>query len=358
MESNLKEYIVNKSKELNIDIIGFTHAEQFLDAKEYLLQRINENIQTEFEEKDIEKRINPILTLPSCKSIIVLGISYNVNSPEAKVTVPGASLTPKLKGHLSKSTWGLDYHNVLKDKMEGLIKEIKKTHDFEYKYFVDTGPLIDREVAKRAGIGFFGKNCSIINDEYGSFIFLGYILTDLEILFDNERDEGCGDCTLCIKACPTGALEKPYKVNPKKCISYLTQTKNEIPLYLREKMGIKIYGCDTCQLVCPKNKDVKRPNHEEFIPKLTNGYMDLEEILRISNRQFRDKYGHMAGSWRGKSILKRNAIIALGNMKKEENIEFLVKELKDQNPMIREYASWAIVNIFLTSIPKNNKSML
>lgn len=354
MENNLKQYIVDKSKELNIDIIGFTHKGPFLDAKEYLVERVDKNIQTEFEERDIERRINPSHTLPSCKSIIVIGLSYNAKLSEEKETDSG----PSLRGYLSKSSWGLDYHNVLKDRMEKLIQEIKKVLDFEYKSFVDTGPLIDREVAKRAGVGYFGKNCSIINKEYGSFIFLGYILTDLEILSDNEIDEECGDCSLCIEACPTGALEKPYKVNPKKCISYLTQTKNEIPLHLREKMGIKIYGCDTCQLVCPKNKDIKIPNHEEFIPKITQGYMDLEELLQISNRQFKNKYGHMAGSWRGKTILKRNAIIALGNMKKYENIELLIRELKDQNPMIRKYASWAISNIFLTRIPKNNKSML
>ena len=364
MSNKLKQYIIDKSKELNIDIIGFTHGEPFLDAREYLMKRINKNIQTEFEEKDIEKRINPSLTLTSCKSIIVIGISYNALgtgplASDAAGPVPSASdVGPKLRGHLSRSTWGLDYHNVLKGKMESLIKEISRVQDFEYKYFVDTGPLIDREVGKRAGVGYFGKNCSIINYEYGSFIFLGYILTDLEILVDNEIQEECGNCTLCIDACPTGALEEAYRLNPKKCISYLTQTKDNIPFELRDKMGIKIYGCDTCQLVCPKNKDVKRSNHEEFIPKLTKGYMDLEELLVISNRQFRDKYGHMAGSWRGKTILKRNAIIALGNMKKEENIGLLIKELNDPNPMIRKYASWAILNIYLTRISKYNKSML
>ena len=354
MSNKLKEYIIEKSKELNIDIIRFTHGEPFFDAENYLNERVDKNIQTEFEERDIEKRINPLLTLNSCKSIIVMGISYNVE----KSSFSTSKNQPKLRGSLSKSTWGLDYHNILKDKMEDLINEIKKIQDFEYKFFVDTGPLIDREVGKRAGLGYFGKNCSIINDEYGSFIFLGYILTDLEIIPDKEVREKCGDCTLCIDACPTGALERPYILNPKKCISYLTQTKNNIPYELRDKMGIKIYGCDTCQTVCPKNKDIKSSSHKEFIPNVTNGYMDLEELLQISNREFRNKYGHMAGSWRGKTILKRNAIIAIGNMKKEENIGLLIKELNDSNPMIRKYASWTILNIYLARIFKNNKSML
>lgn len=343
--NSLNQYIINKSKELNIDICGFTDGEPLTNLKEYLIYREENNIKTEFEEEDIEKRIIPRITLATCKSIIVLGISYNVDYNE-KPDYP-------LKGQLSKSSWGRDYHLVLREKIDLLIQEIEKVTEFEYKYFVDTGPLVDRELAKKAGIGYYGKNCSIINDKYGSFIFLGYILTDLDLDYSGEVEDKCGDCTLCLRACPTGALEGSGKFNPKKCISYLTQTKDNIPVEFREKMGMKIYGCDTCQLVCPKNKGVRKSSNEDFLPNITKGYMDLEELLHISNRQFRNKYGSMAGSWRGKNILKRNAIIALGNMKKEENIELLIPQLKDPNPMIREYAQWAIVNIYLTITGKN-----
>ena len=335
---DLKQYIIEKSKELNIDIIGFTDCSPLLNMKDYLVKREKENKQTEFEEKDIEKRINPILVFPECKSIIVIGLSYN------NIFNEGADY--KYRGILSKSTWGLDYHIVLKDRMEKLIEEIKKIIDFKYKYFVDTGPLIDRELAKKAGIGYYGKNCSIINDKYGSFIFIGYILTDLDIkITPNLLENDCGECNLCIKACPTGALEKSYKVNPKKCISYLTQTKNKIPYELRSKMGNKIYGCDTCQLVCPKNKDIEVPNHKEFIPNLTKGFMNIEELFSISNKEFKEKYGSMAGSWRGKNTLKRNGIIALGNIKDRDSLNILEKCLYDPSPMIREYTAWAILNI-------------
>ena len=155
----------------------------------------------------------------------------------------------------------------------------------------------------------------------------------------------CGDCNLCIKACPTGALEGPYRFNPKKCISYLTQTKDKIPYELRSKMGNKIYGCDTCQLACPKNKGIILGNHEDFLPKDTKGYMDIEELLSMSNKKFKEKYGSMSGSWRGKNILKRNGIIALGNRKDKANLKLLESLLKDSSPMIREYTAWAILNI-------------
>lgn len=158
-------------------------------------------------------------------------------------------------------------------------------------------------------------------------------------------EEDCGDCDLCIRACPTGALEKPYTLNPRKCISYLTQTKELIPEELLGKMGRKIYGCDTCQTVCPKNKGVKKSTHKDFIPDVTNGIIDINELLSMSNRQFKEKYGSMAGSWRGKNILKRNAIIALGNMKDKKSIDLLLEENKKENIMLKPYIKWALGNI-------------
>ncbi len=338
---DIKEFIINKSKELNIDIIGFTDGEPLLRIEDYLKYRKEKSIVTEFEEKNLEKRINPKLIMPNCSSIIVIGMSYNVDYNEKPDF--------KVRGSLSKSTWGIDYHRVLRVKLEELINEIKKEIDFEYKYFVDTGPLVDRELAYKAGIGYYGKNNNIINDKYGSFIFLGIILTDIKInSFDVPLESKCGDCNLCLTACPTGALEGSCRLNPKKCISYLTQTKDNIDYELCEKMGIKIYGCDTCQKVCPKNKKIEYSSHKEFIPNVTKGYIDIEELMNMSNKEFKQKYGDMSGSWRGKNILKRNALIALGNMKNKENVEMLNGVLKEENPFFKNYITYALNNIFQT----------
>ncbi|HLR21524.1 MAG TPA: tRNA epoxyqueuosine(34) reductase QueG [Tissierellaceae bacterium] len=336
---NIRDYIRNKSQEIGIDIIGFTDGDPLLNIKDYLIYKRELGKYTTFEEKDIEKRIDPKQTLPNCQSIIVVGISYNVDYNIKDNNI-------KLKGRLSKSSWGIDYHRVLRNKMEKLVKLLEEDHEFEYKIFTDTGPLVDRELAKKAGIGYYGKNCSIINKEYGSFIFLGYILTSLEIDIEKVyREEECGDCTLCLRACPTGALESKYHINSNKCISYLTQTKEIIPEELRHKMGNRIYGCDTCQEVCPKNKGIKYSKNKEFIPQKTKGIIDIKELLSMSNREFREKYGDMAGSWRGKNTLKRNAIITLGNMKSKENLEFLYEEEKKDIKSLNEYIKWSINKI-------------
>lgn len=332
---NLKQYIKEKSKKVGIDIIGFTDCDRLVNLEDYLIERRIKNRETEFEEKDIEKRVEPKKVFPSCKSIIVVGISYNVNFND--------SVDFKLKGKISKSSWGEDYHRVVKDKMDKLVREMKAELEFNHLAFVDTGPLVDRELARKAGVGWYGKNCSIINSKYGSFIFIGYIITDLEIVSDNPMASECGDCERCLRACPTGALEVPYKFNPKKCISYLTQTKERIPYELRDKMGISVYGCDVCQLVCPQNIDPLKSVLNEFIPTHTKGYIDIEKIFEMSNNEFKEVYGSMSGSWRGKNILKRNCLIALGNIKNIENIPLLRKSLVDSSPKVREYAAWAIL---------------
>lgn len=334
---DLKTYIEEKSRELKIDLIGFTDGNPLLNIEDYLNYRVNQERTTEFEERDLLKRIDPRLTLPSCRSIIVIAMSYKTDYKYE------GSLKPR--GIISKSSWGRDYHLVLRERLKALIEEIKKKEEFEYRYFVDTGPLVDRELAKKAGLGAYGKNCSIINKDYGSFIFLGYILTDLDLEVNQPSlKDPCGDCDLCLRACPTGALEDPYKLNPKLCISYLSQTKDLIPEELRSKMANKIYGCDTCQNVCPRNKGVKISIQEDFLPLDTEGIVDIEELLKMSNREFKNKYGSLAGSWRGRQIWVRNAIIALANSKNKAYIP-LLEDLKLRDQRWLEYIDWAIEEI-------------
>lgn len=321
--------LIEYSKEVGIDIIAVTDSEQLHRIEEYLFNRVENNLVTEFEESVISKRINPKEVMSECKSIIVVGVSYNQEYKSKKKV--------KIKGSLSKSSWGEDYHTVLHRKMEKLINRILEDESMNFMIFSDTGPLVDRELAYKSGIGYYGKNCSIINKDYGSFIFLGYILTDIFI----ESDRGnlpseCGECTLCIDACPTGALDE-FRLNPKKCISYLTQTKDLIPEELARKMGIKVYGCDTCQIVCPKNIGKLKNLNPEFIPTETHGMIDIEELIFMTKNDFKEKYGSMSGSWRGKNVLIRNALIALANISYKGNGQLLDELKSKKSPLLDEY---------------------
>ena len=333
---DIKNYIKEKAKKIGIDTIGFADAGK-LKVKDFLQEKRKAGDWTSFEEEDLNLRTDPSLSMEGVQSIIVIGVSYNSGFKPKKQY--------RLNGKLSMSSWGLDYHKVLANKMDMLVKKIKVERDFTYKCFVDTGPLVDRELARKAGIGFFGKNCSIINKEFGSYIFIGYILTSIKLEPDRPIEDECGDCDICLRSCPTGALEGEYYINPNKCISYLTQTKDIIPKDLRKKMGKNIYGCDVCQKVCPRNKDVKTTGNKDFIPEITGGVLDLEELLFISNRNFKKKFRSMAGSWRGRNTLKRNAIIGIGNMKDEKNIPLLLKSRENSNSELQAYIDDAIERI-------------
>ncbi|MCT4562969.1 MAG: tRNA epoxyqueuosine(34) reductase QueG [Maledivibacter sp.] len=335
-----KEEIVGYAKSIGIDLIGFTKSQTFNDLKDILKTREENDYLSGFEEKNIDKRINPHLTLKNAKTIIVVAMSYYIN--ESDIKSPSHS---KLVGNITRSSWGKDYHIVLKEKMKRLTEYIeKKYNDFEYKYFTDTGPLVDRHLAYKAGIGWYGKNNCIISKDYGSWIFIGYILCNLQIEPDDNLKARCGNCNKCIDACPTGALMENNIYNSKLCISYLTQTKDDIPYDLREKMGNSLYGCDICQLVCPHNSDCMEGS-PEFIPESHNYKPYLLELLRLSNRQFKERFGNSALGWRGNNTLKRNALISLGNSGDKEVIKYITEYLNSPSIVLRKYTAWAIIRL-------------
>lgn len=327
-----RDKIIEIAKELEIEMIGFTDSKPLENIREQINNRSAAGRSTSFEEKDNFKRLDPKATMKECSSIIVLGMSYNRGY--------NIKNTATIKGSLSKSSWGMDYHLVLMDKMNALTEKMGRYFKFKHMSFCDTGPLVDRELAFKAGLGYYGKNCSIINPDYGSFFFIGYILTDLEIkaneiLLGNQ----CGNCTLCLDVCPTGALEDAGNLNPHNCISYLTQSKDLISEGLSSKMGINVYGCDTCQNVCPQNKNIIKSVHKEFDPIKTGGIIDIEELFHMSKRQFNEKYGDMSGSWRGKTILIRNSLIVLENMESERYAELIKLVEKKDTELLKPYIS-------------------
>ncbi|MGX4685445.1 tRNA epoxyqueuosine(34) reductase QueG [Vagococcus sp. JNUCC 83] len=337
----LKQKIIEASQEIGIDKIGFTTADPFDHLKDSLVEQKENNHTTGFEHGNIDERLYPELIFNQPKSIISIALAYPTRMNERLRSVRGEK-----RGKFARASWGIDYHDILKDRLNKLIDFIKKTtpdFDANFKPMVDTGELIDVAVAQRAGLGFIGKNGLLITEEFGSYVYLGEIITNIPLEPDTPIENKCGECTKCIDQCPTSALLGDGRMNAQKCLSYQTQTKGFMPEEYRPKIRSIIYGCDICQEVCPFNKGKNFHFHEEMEPDPDVVTPLLNPLLTISNREFKERFGYLAGSWRGKKPIQRNAIIALGNVRDKTSIPHLLECIeKDPRPVIRGTAAWSL----------------
>lgn len=338
----LKEELIQYANEIGVDKIRFASADTFDSLKDRLILHESLGYLSGFEEPDIEKRTNPALLLPKAKSIVAIALAYPSKMKDAPRSTKDAR-----RGIFCRASWGTDYHVVLKKKLDMLEEFLRSKHeDIRTKSMVDTGELSDRAVADRAGIGFSAKNCMIITPEFGSYVYLAEMITNVPFEPDEKIEDQCGTCNKCVDSCPTGALVNPGQLNSQRCISFLTQTKGFLPDEFRSKIGNRLYGCDTCQTVCPINKGKDFHLHPEMEPDPEIAKPLLKPLLTISNREFKEKYGHVSGSWRGKKPIQRNAILALAHFKDTSALPDLVDLMhKDPRPVIRGTAAWAIGKI-------------
>ncbi len=338
----LKEELIQYAKEIGVDKIRFASANTFDSLKDRLILHESLGYLSGFEEPDIEKRTNPSLLLPKAKSIVAIALAYPSKMKDAPRSTKDAR-----RGIFCRASWGTDYHVVLKKKLDMLEEFLRSKHvDIRTKSMVDTGELSDRAVAERAGIGFSAKNCMIITPEFGSYVYLAEMITNVPFEPDEKIEDQCGTCNKCVDSCPTGALVNPGQLNSQRCISFLTQTKGFLPDEFRSKIGNRLYGCDTCQTVCPINKGKDFHLHPEMEPDPEIAKPLLKPLLTISNREFKEKYGHVSGSWRGKKPIQRNAILALAHFKDTSALPVLIELMhKDPRPVIRGTAAWAIGKI-------------
>nr|WP_217438004.1 tRNA epoxyqueuosine(34) reductase QueG [Brevibacillus sp. HB1.1] len=337
-----KQSIIDYAKEIGIDKIGFASADPFTTLKERLLVHREKGYESGFEEPDLEKRTNPELLLDGARSLISIALAYPSKLKNPPKSEPGA-----YRGILCRAAWGTDYHHVLRDKLDKLTRFIMELEPgARIESMVDTGALSDRAVAERAGIGFVGKNCAIITPEFGSWVYLGELVTNLPLPSDLPIEEGCGDCNICVDACPTGALIQGGQLDAQRCVAYLTQVKDFIPDEFRGKIGNRLYGCDTCQTVCPKNRRIDNDHHAEFQPDPEIAKPLLIPLLQMSNKEFKEKFGLSSSSWRGKKPIQRNAILALAHFKDRTAVPHLERLLfEDPRTVIRGTAAWALGKI-------------
>ena len=338
----LKKDIIDYSKKIGIDKIGFASTDVFTELKQRLIVQEKLNYASGFEKGSIKERTEPENLMDGAKSIISIALAY-----PSRIKNPPKSKKGERRGIFCRASWGTDYHHVLRDRLEKLASYIQaNVPHFKYKTMVDTGELSDGAVAERAGIGFSGKNTMIITEEFGSWVYLGEMITNIPFIPDAPVEDSCGDCRICLDACPTGALVQGGQLNAQRCLSFLTQTKDFLPDEFRPKVGTRVYGCDTCQAVCPRNKGIDFHLHEEFEPEPEVAKPLLRPMLRMSNREFRAKFGHVAGFWRGKNPLQRNAVIGLAHFKDETAVDDLIAVMKeDVRPVIRGTAAWALGKI-------------
>ncbi|WP_020619684.1 tRNA epoxyqueuosine(34) reductase QueG [Paenibacillus daejeonensis] len=338
----LKKELQMALPELGIDSLGIASAEPFTELRSVLQRHRELGRESGFEHPDLDERTDPALSLSSPRSILSIAVAYPSKLPDPPKSEPGAR-----RGILSRSAWGLDYHKVLRNRLERLEAWLReRVPELRAVNMVDTGALVDRAVAERAGIGWSGKNCAIISPELGSWIYLGELITNLPLPPDTPLTDQCGECTKCIDACPTGALVGPGQLDAQRCVSFVTQTKGFVEDEMMRKIGNRLYGCDTCQIVCPVNRGKNWTQHAELQPDTEQVKPLLVPLLTMGNKAFRERYADNASSWRGRKPIQRNAVIALGNFKEKTAVPDLIGVLEnDPRPELRGTAAWSLARI-------------
>jgi epoxyqueuosine reductase len=295
------QIVIGKAKQLGFDLVGFAKADLLEDETEKLQQWIDKGYHASmnYMEKNLHKRKNVKEILPNAKSIISLALNYFTDEHHSN---------DKDKGKVSRYAWGKDYHLIIwqkLDELETMLKEIEP--ELEILSYVDTGPVMDKAWAVRAGIGWMGKHTNVINPDYGSWFFIATVITNYDFDYSKMIVDHCGTCTACIDACPTKAIVQEYVVDSNKCISFQTiENKEEIPVELKGKFDNWIFGCDICQDVCPWNHKFSQQSWiKEFHP--LNKELTNDEVLKLDDQTFKERFAESPIKRTKLKGLKRNA---------------------------------------------------
>jgi epoxyqueuosine reductase len=340
IDENLTDLVKTCAYNLGFDVVRITSAEPFLRERAVTEKRIQQGFMDGlpwYTQSRVRRGTDPNVLLPRAKSIISVGVSYLSKSFQQ----------PKNGTKIARYAWGKDYHKVIKNKLKGLVRDVEErlTHTVNARWYVDDGPMLDRAVAQRSGIGWFGKNTNILTSSHGSWVFLGQLITDLDLDIDPPLKKDCGTCTLCIEACPTDALVSPYVLDNQRCISHLTiENRGSIPIPMRSLVGEWAFGCDICQEVCPVNLKAMTTNEESFQLNVFDGF-DLEKLLEIDEEEFRTFFAGSSLRRAKLTGLKRNLCVVLGNLGDENSVPVLNRALNDDEALVRSHAAWALGRI-------------
>jgi epoxyqueuosine reductase len=348
MAEAVKEAIKEKARQLGFILAGVTTPEpppHYSTFENWLAQGHHGTMDYLANDRSRTRRADPREILPECKSILVLATPYNPPLPmrdDKALHQEG----PGGRGQIASYAWGDDYHDILPARMKELVQFIEEQAGgpIKNRWYTDSGPILERDLAQRAGIGWIGKNTCLIHPKHGSYFLLSEIFLDLVLEPDPPFiTDHCGTCTRCIDACPTDCILPNRTIDASRCISYLTiELKDDVPTELRDKMGNWVFGCDICQMVCPWNRFAEEgdPAFEE-----KGSLHSLTEELTISTQEFNQRFKRSPIKRAKRRGYLRNAAVALGNTGDMLALPVLQNALNDEEPMVREHAQWAINKI-------------
>ncbi|MEA2755566.1 MAG: epoxyqueuosine reductase [Aliidongia sp.] len=340
--ADLKRDLIAQARSLGFDIVRVTAADLAPDIGNNLRDWLAAGSHGDMAwmEKEPLRRMTPGGLWPEARSVVVLGVNYGPETnPADEIATPGTAT-------ISAYARGADYHDVLKKRLKTLGRWLHQASGAEIKIFVDTAPIMEKPLAAAAGLGWQGKHTNLVSREFGSWLFLAEIFTAMELPPDPSETDHCGQCRRCLDACPTAAFPAPYRLDARRCISYLTiEHKGPIPTEFRAAMGNRIYGCDDCLAVCPWNKFARRTGELAFHARTELTAPVLTELAGLDDDAFRRLFAGSPIKRIGRARFVRNVLIALGNSGRSENAGAAEVRLDDEAPLIRGMAVWALARL-------------
>jgi epoxyqueuosine reductase len=320
------------ARELGLDAVGAARAEPYAETERHIRERRSRGLFADmrFTMARPEESCHPETLLPGARTVISAALCYWLPEPER----------PPGHGRLPRYTW-FDAYEALRTKLDALGRQLGGA----YRVLVDANQHVDREAAARSGVGFYGKNTLLITRRHGSWVVLGTLVTDVELEPTPPLDLDCGDCRLCIDACPTGALDEPGTLDSTRCLSYWTQARDAPPAEYRAGLGAQVYGCDICQDVCPWNRGIEKRRAGETLPDEATPHVSLVDWLRSDPDELRRRFARLYVPRNDGRRLRLNALVAAGNVGGDGEREAVTAYLDDPDEATREVAAWALARI-------------
>ena len=335
----LKQALAERARAEGFDAFGVTRPEAIAEAAPHLHDWLDAGSHGDMDwmERTRERRADPVALWPEVKRVVVLGLNYG---PDEN---PLALLAARERGAISVYARGDDYHDLIKGKLKRIAQWLVARTASELKVFVDTAPVMEKPLAEAAGLGWQGKHTNVVSRARGSWLFLGVLFTNLELPEDEREEDHCGSCSACLDICPTNAFPAPYKLDARRCISYLTiEHKGSIPRELRAAIGNRIYGCDDCLAVCPWNKFAQEGREAKLAARDENRAPSLAELARLDDAEFRARFSKSPIKRTGRERFLRNVLIAIGNSGDATLAAEAKRLLEDPSPLVRGAAVWAL----------------